>query len=351
MAFPWLENDSVGQKVPTQQQAARISQFNAAAKLEDATKKEFMENFQKERQYEQERQRFLQYKQQRDEAGAGAERSNAATHMGGGDMSAQLPPGVQVDWAGFVVPADRRKVYSNHASQKQTLRQKNGYLVPDAENISSSSSSSTSSSSIHFTTSSHNSKKHFENDQSFQTWDNSGKANPHRTATYQQGPGTNHGTSHWQTSTQSLYNGEQAGDGRGFLPVDKVGSRKKFKPAFEQASAQRLSIHQQPLRELGQQPGRTTQHHHQHGSMTAGTMEPRVDMSHAGGTGMRSRQGHMLSGNALLGLAASVAKVVPRPQAVLKPTVHAYDKLQHAQNVPYGHMPGTTTIQRRSQPW
>jgi hypothetical protein len=333
MAFPWndpLPTDSVGQKLPQQQQAARISSFNAAASIEDAVKRRFMEDFEKEQQYKEERRRFLQFKKEQEQA---EQQANINQQ--------QLPPGVEVDWAGFVVPVDRRKVYNDHASQRQTLKQENGYIVPQEENLSTASASS-SNSSIHFSTSSRSSKKHFKNDQSFQTWDKSGRENPHRSATYQQGPGTNHGTSHWQTSTQSLYKGEQVGDGRGFLPADKVGCRKKFKPAFEQQSSQRLSIHQQPLRELGQQSVAQLM------SSENESLGPRVDMAHAGGTGMRSRKGHMLSGAALSNLAASVAKSVPRPQAVLKPTVQQYDKLKHSMSVHHGHMPGTTVVQRKA---
>jgi len=222
-------------------------------------------------------------------------------------------------------------VYNNHASQRQALRQENGYIVPQATSSTTEAQHATRS------------KKHFENDQSFQTWDQGAANLPHRSATYQAGPGTSHDTSHWQTSTQALYKGQQVGDGRGFLPADKVGRRKKFKPAFEEASSQRLNVHQQPLRELGG-GGNTTAFHHQHGSMSSSSMEPRVDYAHAGGAGMRSRTGNMLSSN----LAASIAKSVQRPSAVLNPTVQRYDKLQHANGTAHvGHMPGTTVIQRR----
>jgi len=344
--FPWndpLPTDAVGQKLPRQQQQARMSQFNAAASIESAIKKQMMDDLAKEQEYQQQKASFLKYKQAKEQQARAAPTNSSSTQQ-------PLPSNVQVDWAGFVVPPNQRKTYHNHSSQRQNTKQENGYIVPQAENVSSGSSAS--SSSIHFSTSSHNSKKHFENDQRFQTWDKSGQQNPHRSATYQQGPGTSHGTSHWQTSTQALYKGEQVGDGRGFLPADKVGCRKKFKPAFEQASSQRMSIHQQPLRELGQQS--IAQHHHQHGSMSSGAMEPRVDMSSAGGAGMRSRQGQMLSGAALSRLAGSVAKSVARPDAVLKPTVNAFDKLGHSMNVHHdqlNHMPGTTVTQRRRGLW
>ena len=350
--FPWLKEDplvkdSCGQAIPEQQRAARASQFNSAAAIEDAMKQKFMEDFAKEQQYEEEKQRFLQYKLQREKEHHAAAAAAAATAEQGGSaqqqqQQQQLPSGAQVDWGGFIVPADRRKVYHDHASQKQALRQENGYIVPSTINESLSGHGGAT----------RNTKKHFENDQSFQTRDSNAESLPHRSATYQRGPGTSHDTSHWQTSTQSLYKGEIAGDGRGFLPSDKVGRRKKFKPAFEQASSQRKNIHQQPLRELGQNPNghysTETNHHHQHGSMTT-SMQPRVDMSHAGGTGMRSREGQLLSGNALTSLAASVARVVPRPQAVLKPKSNGYDKLNDSLGTAHhGHMPGTTVRQQRS---
>jgi|TARA_B100000795_G_C22719360_1_gene406770 hypothetical protein len=334
MAFPWLkddkfnETDSVGQKLPRQQQAARISQFNAAASIEDAYKQKFMENYKKEQQYEQDRQRFLQH---RNEPIDSQQQEGQPQQQ----QQQQLPPGVEVDWAGFIVPGGRRQQYDNHVSQRQALKQENGYIVPQSVTVNDTNQMQ------HAT----RSKKHFENDQSFQTWDKGAASLPHRSATYQAGPGTKHDTSHWQTSTQALYKGQQVGEGRGFLPHDKVGSRKKFKPAFEQASSQRLSIHQQPLQELG---GNTTQHHqHQQGSMASSSMEPReqrVDYAHAGGTGMRSMKGSLLSG----GLAASVARVVKKPSSVQTPSMQGYDKLKMANGTLHtGHMPGYSGVQRR----
>ena len=108
-------------------------------------------------------------------------------------------------------------------------------------------------------------------------------------------------------------------------------------------SATEVAKHAAFVRELGG-GGNTTAFHHQHGSMSSSSMEPRVDYAHAGGAGMRSRTGNMLSSN----LAASIAKSVQRPSAVLNPTVQRYDKLQHANGTAHvGHMPGTTVIQRR----
>lgn len=329
MAFPWLAEapqqrapkprvraptlDSKEQaSLPMSQQEATLSHFNAAAEIEDAVAARFLQ----EEQARQQRKAQESLSQQEREA-----ELMRLESLRNRD-AAELPPGVETDWAGFVVQPERRKVFpQGHISRKVQLQSKNGYIVPqeDAKELGLDAP--------------RHSKKHFEYDQRFQTLDQGADALPHRSAAYQLGPGCGHDTSHWKTSYQSSCKGEQAGLDHGFLQRDKVPRTRKYKPAFEQASASRTKIHQMPLSEMG-----NLSNHHTYSSLGAGNMQPRFDMSTAGGQGLRNRDSNLLAG-----LGAKIANSVAKPKTINIPKAQEpSDKQMLTQNWHHA-IPGTTT--------
>lgn len=331
MAFPWLADSSSSsapsapsgsqqKKVdpssrPAAQQHAHLSHFNAAAEIEDAMQARFLARARVEQQQHQvEREAELQ-------------RLEALRGRG----QDELPPGVETDWAGFVVQPARRKVFpQGHVSRDVQLQSTGGYIVPKSGAAESGLDAP------------RHSKKHFENDQRFQTRDVGGgdvSALPHRSAAYQRGPGCAHDTAHWKTSYQSAVKGERAGLDHGFLNATRgVPKTKKYKPAFEQASANRMKLSQMPLSDMGNMAG---VRHHTASSLGAGSMAPRIDMSTAGGRGLKNGSANLLSG-----LGARIANSIKKPQRVnVPPPQDKNDKHLITQNWHHA-MPGTTTRRR-----
>jgi hypothetical protein len=335
MSFPWLSDAPASAKSsssasapprldpssrPAAQQHAHLSHFNAAAEIEDAMQARFLARARVEQQ--------LQQQQQGVDREAELQRLEALRGRG----LDELPPGVETDWAGFVVQPARRKVFpQGHVSRDVQLQSAGGYIVPKSDATESGLDAPG------------HSKKHFENDQRFETREVGGggaaSALPHRSAAYQRGPGCAHDTAHWKTSYQSAVTGERAGLDHGFLNATRgVPKTKKYKPAFEQASAHRMKLSQMPLADMGNMAG---VRHHTASSLGAGSMAPRIDMSTAGGRGLKNGSANLLSG-----LGARIANSIQKPERVHVPAPQdKNDKQMLTQNWHHA-MPGTTTRRR-----
>eukprot|EP00946_MAST-07B_sp_MAST-7B-sp1_P000908 g908.t1 len=328
MAFPWLSDSGGAASAqpprvnptahPVAQQHANLSHFNTHAEIQEAMAERFLAQ-------ERERRAVAQAETAQQQRAAEIERLEALRGRG----QDELPPGVETDWAGFVVQPERRKIFpQGHVSREVQLRSEGGYIVPreGAKELGLDAPK--------------HSKKHFQNDQCFQTRDCGADALPHRSAAYQLGPGCAHNTSHWKTSYESANKGERAGLDHGFLNAKRgIPKTKKYKPAFEQASAQRTKLSEMPLSEMGNQYLR----HHTASSLGAGSLAPRIDMSTAGGRGLKNT-----SANLLAGLGARIADKIKKPNPIKVPeSQDRNDKQMLTQNWHHA-MPGTTTRRRAS---
>jgi hypothetical protein len=298
---------------PEQQKTATLSRFDAAATYEKQVKEEYARLRKNHEDQQKARQPQLSEEQVRQLADLKQQRQQPRIH-----------PDAQLDWGGSIIPANSRKQYANHVSQRQAVSAENGWMMPSERAEMERKA---------------NRKKCFKNDINFSGLESEVKGMPLHTATYQQAPGIKgHDTSHWKTNYEAQADGDKIGYGR-----KTHKSVRRVQPAYERnIKGRRPGVHFDfgPMEDMN-----NSQNISKHVNFNVPEKQE-CNLAYAGGKGLKN--GH----NLLKGLGASIASKLIQDGAIPKPKplapTEAYDrKIQYLDNYNKTSLPGYTGHRRR----